>query len=364
MPLYVYKRPGSDVWYIRGKVQHLSWDRSARTTSRGEADALKAKIEADLFKRAVYGDRAVATFDEAVTHYLDADGSPDHLEPIMDRIGHRLLKDIDQNLIDKLAREMKPAASAATRVRQVYTPILAVMTAAARAKLCEPLLLKKPKVAGGRTEYLTPQQAEDWLAALPPHLHRLVTFYLGTGCRASEALYVPPDAPGDKPSGLIWKDITLGERRAVFWETKEDYARGVDLQARVRAILPARGEAPDDPVFLNSRGHPWHGYDAINLMLKRIRARRLKAIAEGADLPTLPLAHCHLFRHTWATWAYACTRDLTLLMSQGGWKTVSMVMRYTHVATADLAEAVWDAGWEPGGRPDPRPKKRIKKSYG
>lgn len=350
MPLYIYRRPGSDRWFIRGKVQSFSVDRSAKTTSRSEAEALKAKVEADLFKRAVYGDKAVATFDEAVTLYLDADGSPDHLEPIMDRIGHRLLSEVNQALVDKLARELKPEAQAATRVRQIYTPVLAVMNCAAEAGICDPIRLRKPRVAGGRTDYLTPQEAEDWLDALPAHLRRIVTFYLGTGCRATEGL------------SLIWRDVTLGERRAVFWETKGGYARGADLQARVRKELPKRADASDALVFLNSRGEPWHAYDAINLMLKRVRARREKQVAAGSKLPRLAPAHCHLFRHTWATWAYACTRDMTFLMSQGGWKSASMVMRYTHVATDDLATAVLDAGWEFGGRELPRPPKRRARS--
>lgn len=353
MPLNLYRRPNSDIWYIRGKVQHLSWDRSAKTSSRGEAEALKAQIEADLFKRAVYGDKAVATFDEAVTVYLDGDGSPDHLEPIMDRIGHRLLSDIDQTLVDRLAREMKPNASNSTKVRQIYTPILAVMTAAARAKLCDPIKLRKPKVAAGRTEYLTPREVEHWLDALPDHLKRLVTFYLATGCRATEGL------------SLIWKDVTLGERRAIFWDTKGGYARGADIGERARLLLPARPEKPEDaikPVFLNSRGEPWHAYDAINLMLGRIKDKRDRDIAAGAKLPVLTPTHCHLFRHTWATWAYACTRDLTYLMSQGGWKSVSMVMRYTHVGGDDLAKAVLDAGWEQNGRELPGFAKKRRKS--
>jgi integrase len=349
MPIKPYLRPNG-IYHLRGTVQGVRVDESARTTSRSEAEALAAKMSADIFKRAVYGDKAVATFDEAVVVYLDAGGSPDHLDAIMDRIGTRRLSEVNQPLVDKLARELKPDASPATRLRQVYTPILAVMNAACGAGLCDPIRLKKPKVAGGRTEYLTPQQAEDWLAALPPHLRRVITFYLGTGCRATEGL------------SLIWKDVTLGERRAVFWDTKEDYARGVDLGRRVRKELPGRADKSDVPVFLNSRGDPWHAYDAINTLLKKVRARREKQIAKGSKSPPLVPAHCHLFRHTWATWAYACTRDMTFLMSQGGWKSASMVMRYAHVASDDLARAVLEAGWEFGGRELPLPPKTARKT--
>ena len=38
----------------------------------------------------------------------------------------------------------------------------------------------------------------------------------------------------------------------------------------------------------------------------------------------------HGCRHTWATWHYAANRDVSALMRLGGWKTVSMVMRYVH----------------------------------
>jgi integrase len=336
MPIKLYPRPNG-IYHLRGTVQGQRVDQSARTRVRSEAEAIRVEIEAKLFKRAIYGERAVATFDDAVAAYIEADGSPDHLEPIMDRIGARKLADVNQGLIDRLAKEMKPDASAATRVRQIYTPILAVMNQAAASGLCDPIRVKKPKVKGGRTEYLTPQEVEDWLDALPERLRRIVTFYVGTGCRATEGL------------SLIWKDVTLGERRAVFWDTKAGYARGVDLQPRVRAQLPERPKKADVSVFLNKSGEPWHAYDAINLMLRRVRERRRKAIEEkGSNLPPLAPAHCHLFRHTWATWAYACTRDMTFLMAQGGWKSATMVMRYTHVGTPELAAEVEAKGWQFG----------------
>jgi integrase len=346
MPLNIYRREATGIYYIRGKVQGIAYDRSAQTRSRSEAEAIKAKIEKALFDRAIYGAKAVATFDEAVAQYIEAGGSPDHLDALLDRIGHRLLSDVDQNLIDRLAKDMKPDAAPSTRIRQIYTPILAVMNHAATVKLCDPIRIKKPKLKAGRTEYLTPQQADDWLDALPDHLRRLVTFYLSTGCRASEAL------------SLEWKDISLGGQRAVFWDTKGGYARHADLQRRARDMLPERSdrrfklEGGDEinPVWLNSRGEPWHSYDAINLMLKRHRLKH----------PHLAPAHCHLFRHTWATWAYAVTHDMSFLMQQGGWRSATMVMRYAHAGSADLAAAVLKAGWEfDGRRAGPTRKKRI-----
>lgn len=326
MPLNLYKRP-TGIWYIRGTVQGQLYDQSARTRDRAEAEAIRAHVEAEAFKRAVYGDKAVATFAEAAIGYMRAGGAPEHLPPILAKIGSRRLADINQMVVDEVAsgREVK----AATLIRQVYTPILAVLNFGAENGLCNPPKIRKPRLKQGRTDYLTPGEANTWLAVLPKHLAPLFTFYLGTGCRASEAL------------ALDWADVSPEAERVVFWRTKKDYPRGVDLPGKVRQVLPNRSEGE---VFLNSRGEPWHGYDAINLMFRRIREQQAK---KGVKLAPL---HCHLLRHTWATWAYACTRDLTFVMQQGGWRSLSILGRYTHVASPDLAREILANGWEFGGR--------------
>lgn len=338
MPLKLYERPNG-IWHIRGTVQRRRVDESARTRVRAEAEAIRAQLEADLFKRSVYGDDAVATYAEAALAYMKAGGSKEHQKLLLQRIGLKKISEVTQGVVDDIAAE-RPNAAPATLVRQIYTPVGAVMNFAASdagGRLCQPIKYRKPKVRNARTEFLTPKQAEAWLTgpdALKPYLGRLVTFYLGTGCRASEGI------------GQQGKDTTSD--RAVFQDTKEDYARGVDLQARVKLAL---GEAvgADEHLFVNSRGEPWHGYDAVNLMLKRHQAKH----------PKLRPVHCHLFRHTWATWAYACTRDLTYLMQSGGWRSLSMVGRYTHLASPDLAREVLAHGWEFCGRelPGLKPKR-------
>jgi integrase len=45
--------------------------------------------------------------------------------------------------------------------------------------------------------------------------------------------------------------------------------------------------------------------------------------------------HPHDCRHTWATWHYRANHDLGSLQKLGGWKTLSMVMRYAHTNVAE-----------------------------
>ena len=56
----------------------------------------------------------------------------------------------------------------------------------------------------------------------------------------------------------------------------------------------------------------------------------------------------HDCRHTWATWFYAETRDLRALMELGGWKSISMVLRYAHVNPDHLQAQINSL---PGGAP-------------
>lgn len=335
MPLKLYERPkGSGNWHVRGTVQGQFVDRSAHTRERKQAEQIRSKLESEMFKRAVYGERAVATFSDAAVGYMKAGGEGAHLEPLLLRWGHLKLSEVTQARLDEMAAE-RPSAAPATVVRQIYTPTQAVMNFAHENKLCDKTTFRKPEGRGARTEYLRPAEAKLWLDALPAHLERIVRFYLATGCRASEALK------------LEWKDVSIEGERFVLWDTKADYPRGINLDTNSRKALGERGTGR---VFLNSRGEPWHGYDAINLTLRKFHTRREDAISRGEPLPALRPLHCHLLRHSWATWAYACTRDLTFVASQGGWRSLTLLGRYTHSASGDLARSVLADNWEFDGR--------------
>lgn len=355
MSLTLYQRPNG-IYHLRGTVQKQRVDESTRTRDLKEAQQIKAERETELFRRAVFGPKAVATFAEAANLYMSAGKSDEYLEAVIAEIGLTPIRSIDQHFVDQLAARMKPNSAPSTRVRTVYTPISSVMNFVA-PKLCDYVRFAKPKGNSPRVDYLTPEEAEILLGFLSPALRCLTIFLLGTGCRISEAL------------NLRWQDVSSRNGRVMFWDTKAGYARGVDLQERVRREMPSRAKDKTAFVFLNKAGEPWRDYDAVNLALKRACATRLpdgrlrtteerEWEAAGETLPRFRPVHCHLFRHTWATWAYAVTRDLTFLMSQGGWKSATMVMRYAHAASRDLAEDVRSHDWEILGTKDgDRPKR-------
>lgn len=323
------KAKASGIFHVRGTYLGEYVERSLGTRSEEQARILAAKLEKEIFDAHVYGRKAVGTFADAASGYLAGGGDGTYMRALIENFGDKKLRDITQADLDRTAASVYPNASDATRLRQFYTPFVAVWNWGVHDELCEAKKWRKPSPGPKRIEWRRPEEMEALLPCLNGEPRDLITFYLGTGARASEGI------------GLEWRDVADDGSRATLWETKGGYSRHVDLADRARSALPARGDSAR--VFLNSAGEPWHAYDAINLALRRACARA-----------NIRHTSCHVLRHTWATWAYAVTRDLDFLMRQGGWRTAQLAMRYIHAGTDDLARAVIKHGWDfktGGGRP-------------
>lgn len=329
MPLKVVKEKGRSRLRIIGTHYGTFVRESAGTSSRAEAEAVREKREREIYEEVVLGKKRERTFADAVIGYTSGGGEDRYLPRIVAMIGEEPLSAVNTAKVNEVAAKLYPTAKKSTVNRHVHTPISAVLNWAVDQEWTHPRRIRRPKQPKGRVDWRTPEEMERLIAAcaarpegLPEKvglapLDKLVIFYLGTGARASEGL------------SLQWPDVSPKAERATFWETKAGYSRHADLQRRVRDALPERPDPGEGPVW------PWWAcYDAVNNRLLRVCARA-----------RLPAISCHVFRHTWATWRYAVTRDIDGLMKAGGWKSVDMVMRYVHAGTDDLRDAVLAHGW-------------------
>lgn len=322
MPLRIEKRK-SGIYRIRGEHHGVHVDESARTRRESDANAVKERKEREIFDQVVLGKAPPYSFAQAAIDYVQGGGERQFLKPLILEFGTRDVSKLRQSDVNALAAKLYPDAKNSTRNRRVYTPFIAVMKFAADDGRCDDRRWRRPEQPQGRTDWRMPDEMDRILEKLAPKARALATFYLGTFCRATEAVE------------LDWRDVSPAAQRATFWETKGGYARHVDLIDRVRETLPQRPSDGQGRVFLTDRdGTEWHSYDAVNLALKRA------CKAAGAR----PLS-CHTLRHTGATWRYALTRDLTELMKVGGWKSPSMVFRYVHAGTDDLADMLRAHRW-------------------
>lgn len=370
MPLKLIKR--GDIWYVRGTVRGRRICETAGTSERQLADALRAKREAELFEAAIFGERAVISFRRAALNYLDfeprSQRTKDYVGDLIDYFGDMRLGKIDQTEADRAVEKIVGFdAAPATKVRVVYTPLTAILTHAAHRGWCAPPDFETPKPPQGKTRWLTPADAEVLIAGAAPHLKPLLTFYLCTGARVSEAL------------DLNWIDVDLAAGRAVFRHTKNERNRVAALPPAAVAALAALPHR-DGCVFRRDDGEPYtdrkrlEGGQIKTAFHTACRNAQLTRAAIGPDgEPALdadgnairvPSLTPHDLRHTFATWFYALTKDLLLLKDEGGWRTLSMVERYAHLMPSELVPQiarVWGGAHPRIGTPlEQRPESQSK----
>lgn len=297
-------------WRIRGTYLKCYIDESTGSPDRRFAAQklreLKARIE-----RGELAPNTGPTWAEAMTAYLEANkgrlskGTVTFLDKLLTYWGETPLASIKQMGVDTCAASLYPDASAATRNRQVYTPMMAVAR-----HIKHPLELTRPKGANGtrRACFLTDDQLFrllDAAEAQSPALGALMHVLAYCGPRLSEAL------------SILCDDVDLSQRRAFIRDTKNGEPQMLHLPPPVVAALanlPLGLDRTGERVF-----RQWtKGGHLRDLMLKAYRAA-------GVDPQGAP---AHILRHTYATNMKALGVDL---LFTGRWKSRQASDGYAHV---------------------------------
>jgi integrase len=312
---------------MRGTIRGLRVEESTGTSEKRAAEEIRAKREAEILTESIHGKVATTTFAHAALSYLEEVGVRRFILPLVNHFGTTPLRQIGQEAIDNAASKLYPKASNATRNRQVYTPISAILQHAARKGWCPRPVLSRPKTTKVVVRWLKAEEAERLIAACADHLRPLVVFLLYTGARAGEALW------------LDFDNVDLDRRHVSFPKTKNGEPRGVPLHARVvmeLRKLPHRTGA----VFRAPNGQPYArpkpSDDNDTSAGSRIKTA-FRAACRRANIVNFSPHGC---RHSWASWHYQKNHDLGALKSLGGWKSLAMVMRYAHTNVEEHAHTI------------------------
>lgn len=317
MPLKLIKpREGaSKYWRVRGSYLGVSIDRSTKATERSVAAKVLKEFEAEI-ERGRFKKNVGPTFAEAVVRYLRDARDPRFVDKLLDHFAETPLSDIGQQQIEDAAHAICPTGSPATRNRQVFTPMSAILRHAG-----VDLRLRRPKGANGRQRhfFLTPEKAEALINAAYEQKEEFglfLTFLLYTGCRLSEAC------------GLQIADVELSRATALVRDTKNGTDRRVHLPPTLVAALAAhpRGLERVGRVFTFSKGSRL--YDRLQ------RA----AEASGVDIPDGVAFHA--FRHTWGHLMRVYGGlDTSGLVATGAWLSPDAARRYEHADVTAAARA-------------------------
>lgn len=188
--------------------------------------------------------------------------------------------------------------------------------------------IPKHKEPGGRIVYLTAQEEAALWEALPEPLRDMFAISINTGLRWSEQ------------RRLTWADMDLLSGIITVRLSKHGQARQVPMNATVRQVLldlatrRQRPEDPTEPVFACPYREAAKFFPATVARAQAILRR------SGQDPSRLAGFTWHGLRHTFASRLVIAGVDLRTVQELGGWRTLAMVQRYSHLAPDHLQAAV------------------------
>jgi integrase len=317
MPLkLVTPRPGkSPNWTIRGTHLGVSVNRTAGTPDKKLAARALAAIKDEIERGAYSGGPKGPTFASAALRYIQAGGERRFVLKLAEHFGETPLEKIDQAAIDEAAFSLYPHASVATRNRQVYSPVSAILKLSGIDDR-----LRRPKGSRGnrRIFWLTPDQAGrllDAAAAKDAEFGIFLAFLLYTGCRLSEVL------------GLDMDRMNLCEAEAYVPVTKSGEPRLVHLPPVLVAAIASH------PRGLDRKGKLFHFGKNGRLYVWLDEAAK----ASGVEIPDRVAFHA--FRHTWATWMRRFGKvDTAGLVETGAWRSRQAAAIYEHLVQHEEAK--------------------------
>lgn len=312
--LRLYKR--GKTWWVSGTVNRNRVRESTGHTGAERARQWAAKREWELEQEAVFGAESILTFGAALNMYIEGDGEQRFLMPLLDEWERKLVKDIAPGDIVDLANRLYPAAGAATKNRQVITPVVAIIRFNAERGRCAPILVKRfetKKIVKRRTA--TWEWMGKFAGVAKPKLVALALFLASTAARIGDAL------------ALEWSDVDLSAGTVLLRDTKNGEDRLVTLLPIVREAL---------------RGLPRHtGQKAVFQFYDRSDVlRQIKTACKKAGVAYIPTHG--IGRRLFATTMNHSGKDAKTAASAGGWKTVRMYMEI-YAQSSDEGEAIESA---------------------
>ena len=322
------------VFHIRGSVRvgketRLVVEHTTGCNRRDEAEAYKAKLEAEIRAELLHGAAGRAqslTVAEAGLRWINRPGgvaSYDRwrLSEINEAVGdYPISKATDawKEFRRKRCQGLKPAT--VERFRSVFQSALNFIAKEEGFDAPKIPLLDKIKVKPPR--YLPASQAQALIESYAEHVSPIALTLAYQGLRSGEAMR------------LDWGYVNWQANSIFIPETKTGVSRTITMHARVRKALHriwvAAGSPTQGTVFLNRLGEPYS--DPRQYELPGGSPIR-KAHATACRRAGVKNFTIHDWRHHWACHCVMAGIDLETIRLEGGWKDLRMVQRYATVSS-------------------------------
>jgi integrase len=319
-----------------GKETRVIKEHSCGTARREDAEAYRAKLEAEIRHEILYGRGGrthTLTIADAGLSYIARPGGMSRadlwrLEKINAIVGDKKISQSVEAWTEfKRIQCARSLPSSVARWRATYAA--AINYLAAEEGFDAPRLPRGAKVSSKRIRYLTEAQADRLIASYAPHVKPIALMLRWQGLRIGEALRVD------------WQHLNWQASSIFVPETKNGEPRTVTMHRETRKALHRlwieRGSPGEGPLFLTHRGQPYR--DPRNYKLPGGSPIK-RAHATACRRAGIVDFHVHDWRHHWASHCVMAGIDLETIRQEGGWKSLRMVERYAAVSSAHRISAM------------------------
>jgi len=296
--------------------------RTAGTASKALAQEYHDRVKSELWRISKLGERPRRTWNDAAVRWLKeqahkttAKEDVTKLRWLDSFLGGKDLTVINRALIDRITDAKLAQGCRNATVNRFLELVRAILRKCVNDwewldRAPSVRMLREPT---RRIRFLTRDEAQLLLAALPVHLADMAAFSLATGLRASNV------------TGLQWSQVDLARRLA--WIHPD--------QAKARRAIPVPLNAEAASLISKQVGkHLTHVFSFRGKPVTQVSTKAWYAALGRAGIENF---RWHDLRHTWASWHVQQGTPLFALQELGGWESAEMVRRYAHLAADHLA---------------------------
>ena len=331
----LYKRPDSPYWQIEIEIAGITVKRSSRTRDKHAAEELEKQLRDNLWRQVELGEQRY-TWNDAVTKFaLEHSGTRSWertqrcIDVLNEYFDGEYLDDItyDAILTTRSLLELRVCRGHNWKTERTWKHstcdrVLAVLSSVLHRCASDDwkMLIRAPKVLlfadpEGERRWVSREQAIVLLERFPSHTCDMSIFALATGLRRSNVTH------------LEWSRVDMVRRCCYVpgYLSKSGEPIPIPLNDDAMGVLERWAGKHERYVFVYRQRAP------IQQVTTKMWRRECKAVGlEGVTFHTL--------RHSWASWQTQSGTPPRFLQELGGWKSLQMPQKYSHLDPGHLTQ--------------------------
>ena len=328
----LFKRKGSPYYFMKFQTNGIRVYESTRTANRKLAEQIYLDRRTEILTGRVTDRLSAAAacigFNELAERYLEwckdrqkAYTRKQVVIRILNRYLNKPLLEIGISDIERIQNDYLKTRHSVNYINAIVRTAKAMFTKAYEWDMITEENLKRLrrvkflKGENKRLRYLSVEESERLLSNCEPYLKPIVLAALHTGMRKSEILH------------LTWSRVDLENRLILLDKTKNGERREIPINETLYNALSGLARHISGFVFAN----PGTGKPYCDIKKSFTSALRKSRILDFKF---------HDLRHTFASWLVMGRVDLTTVKELLGHKSITMTLRYSHLASSHIQNAV------------------------